>query len=809
MTSVRLPSRARIVIIGGGAVGCSIAYHLVKEGETDVLLLEKSGLTHGATWHAAGLVGQLRSKRNLTRLMQDSVALYGRLAAETGQATEWKAAGSLRLASSEARWSELKRSVSTARSFGFDIHTVGPTEAQKMFPLITLDGVVGAVFVPTDGYVDPTGLTMAMAKGARAGGAKLVEGVLVTGIETKGRRATRVRTDHGAVECEVLVNAAGMWADRIGAMAGVKVPAVAVEHQYMVTEKSDQIPKGLPTLRDPDKAFYLKPDVAALVIGGWEPNTVPFGRGGASFDFGRELLPPNFDRFEQIALPAAERLPILNSLGIRTLINGAIPISPDGEPILGLAPELDNMFVACGFTSGIAASGGAGRAIAQWIVHGEPERDLWAFDIRRFGQHHMSGRYRYERAVESYHRYYLIHWPVEELSTGRGGRRSPLYPLLKAKGAVFGSRFGWERPNWFATGGTRPVDVPSFEGRPSWFEAVAAEHKATRERVTLFDQSSFSKFEIDGPGAFKALQRIAANDLDRPAGMAIYTQLCNARGGIEADLTFMRLGESRFYVVTGSGFGVRDGGWIQRHLPTDGSVAFRDVTSARAVINICGPRSRDVLAKVAEGDVSNAVFPYLGARELRIGYAPVLAVRITYVGELGWELHMPVEYAAHVYEALSEAGAEFGIADAGYRTIETLRLEKRYLYWGADITPDYTPYEAGLGFAVALDKGDFIGRDALVRAKAEGSKRRLVTLLLDEPVPVYGGEAIFSADSRVLGVTSSGGYGHTIGKSVVYGYVAAEDAKAGRYEVEAFMRRVSATRIDKAPYDPERKKLLA
>jgi sarcosine dehydrogenase len=809
VNEVRLPSRARVVVIGGGAVGCSIAYHLVKEGEKDVLLLEKSGLTHGATWHAAGLVGQLRSKRNLTRLMQDSVALYGQLTAETGQETEWKPAGSLRLASSEARWSELKRSVSTARSFGFDIHAVTPAEARKMFPLITLDGIVGAVFVPTDGYIDPTGLAMALAKGARAGGAKLVEGVLVTGIETKGRRATRVVTDKGTVECEVVVNAAGMWADRIGAMAGVKVPAVAVEHQYMVTEKSAEIPKGLPTLRDPDKAFYLKPDVSALVIGGWEPNTVPFGRGGVPFEFGRELLPPNFDRFEQIALPAAERLPILEKLGIRTLINGPIPISPDGEPILGLAPELDNMFVACGFTSGIAASGGAGRAIAQWIVHGEPERDLWAFDVRRFGLHHMSGRYRYERAVESYHRYYLIHWPVEELSTGRGGRRSPLYPLLRDRGAVFGSRFGWERPNWFAPAGAEAKDVPSFEGRPSWFEAVAAEHRATRERVTLFDQSSFSKFEIDGPGAFAALQRIAANDLDKPAGTAIYTQLCNDRGGIEADLTFMRMGENSFYVVTGSGFGVRDGGWIRRHLPADGSVSFRDVTSAKAVINICGPRSREVLAKVAEGDVSNAAFPYLGARDLRIGYAPVLAVRITYVGELGWELHVPVEYAAHVYETLRDAGAEFGIADAGYRAIETLRLEKRYLYWGADITPDYTPYEAGLGFAVALDKGDFIGRDALARARAEGPKRRLCVFLLDEPVPVYGGEAIYAADGRVLGVTSSGGFGHTVGKSIVYGYVPAEDTKATRYEIEAFMRRVPATRIDKAPYDPERKKLLA
>ena len=808
MTEASLPDRARIVIIGGGAVGCSIAYHLTGEGEKDVVLLEKSGITHGSTWHAAGLVGQLRSKRNLTRLMQDSVTLYGKLAAETGHETEWKPAGSLRLASSKERWSELKRSVTTARSFGFDIHPVSAEEAKKMFPLISLDGVIGAVFVPTDGYIDPTGLAMALAKGARMRGAKLIERVLVTGIEVRNRRATRIITDRGAVDCEVVVNAAGIWADRIGAMAGVKVPAVAVEHQYMVTEKSAEIPKGLPTLRDPDRNFYLKPDVAALVVGGWEPNTVPFGRGGVPFEFGRELLPSNFERFEQIVMPAAERLPILEKLGIRTLINGPIPISPDGEPILGRAPEVDNIFVACGFTSGIAGSGGAGKAIAQWIVHGEPERDLWAFDIRRFGAHHMSGRYRYERAIESYHRYYLIHWPVEELATGRGGRRSPLYPLLEAKGAVFGSRFGWERPNWFSTNGDGGRDVPSFEGRPSWFDAVAAEHKATRERVTLFDQSSFSKFEIDGHCAFAALQRIAANDLDRPAGTAIYTQLCNERGGIEADLTIMRLDENRFYVVTGSGFGVRDGGWIQHHLPRDGSVNFRDVTSSRAAINICGPRSREVLAKVADGDLANAAFPYLAAREIRIGYAPVLAIRITYVGELGWELHIPVDYAAHVYELLCEAGAEFGIADAGYRAIETLRLEKRYLYWGADITPDYTPWEAGLGFAVALNKPGFIGREALLKQRTEGPRRRLCVFLLDEPAPVHGGEAIYAADGRVLGVSSSGGYGHTIGKSLVYGYVPAADAKAERYEIEAFMRRIPASRIDQAPYDPERKRIL-
>jgi 4-methylaminobutanoate oxidase (formaldehyde-forming) len=802
-----IPERARIVIIGGGAIGCSIAYHLAKEGERDVVLVEKSGLTHGATWHAAGLVGQLRSKRNLTRLMQYSAELYGRLADETGQATDWRPVGSLRLASSAARWSELKRSVTTARSFGFDIHPMSPEEAKKTFSLMSLEGVVGAVFVPGDGYIDPTSLTMALAKGARGGGVKMLEGVRVIGIEVKDRRATRVLTDQGAIACEIVVNAAGMWADRIGEMAGVRVPAVAVEHQYMVTEKSPEIPRDLPTLRDPDKGFYLKPDVGALAVGGWEPNTVPFGRTGVSFDFGRELLASNFERFEQIVVPAAARLPILERLGIRNLINGPIPISPDGEPIMGKAPELDNFYLACGFTSGIAASGGAGRALAQWIVHGEPELDLWAFDVRRFGHHHMSRRYRYERAVESYYRYYCIHWPVEEMHSGRGGRRSPLYPILAGKGAVFGSRFGWERPNWFAPASVAPEDAPSFEGRPNWFAHVAREHQAVRERVALFDQSSFSKFEIGGPGAFKALQRIAANNLDRPLGTAIYTQLCNERGGIEADLTISRTGENSFYVVTGSGFGVRDGHWIESHLPRDGAIVMRDVTSARAVINIGGPLSRKVLEKVADGDVSNQGFPFMGAREIRIGYAPVLAIRITYVGELGWELHTPTEYAAHVYELLWRAGVEFGIADAGYRAIETCRLEKRYLYWGADITPDYTPYEAGLGFCVALKKGDFIGRDALVRAKEQGVRRKLCMFVLERPVSVYGGEAIWRA-GKVLGVTTSGGYGHTIGRSIVFGYVPSEEAGHGDYEIEAFGERVPAARIDKAPYDPERKQIL-
>jgi 4-methylaminobutanoate oxidase (formaldehyde-forming) len=490
------------------------------------------------------------------------------------------------------------------------------------------------------------------------------------------------------------------------------------------------------------------------------------------------------------------------------VINGPIPISPDGEPIMGLAPERDNFYVACGFTSGIAASGGAGKAMAEWIVEGEPGLDLWAFDVRRFGSHHMSAKYLAERSVDSYWRYYQIHYPIEELLSARGGRRSPLYPLLAAKNAVFGSRFGWERPNWFAPAGSEAIDKPSFEARPNWFGPVGAECRAARERAVLIDQSSFSKYEISGPGAFATLQRLAAGDLDKPKGALVYTQLCNERGGIEADLTFARLDENRFYMVTGSAFGVRDMGWIRKHLPTDGSVTVQELTSARATLNLAGPRSRDILQAVVESDVSNEAFPYMTTRELRLGLAPVLALRVTYIGELGYELHLPSEYAAHVYELLWAAGRDLGLADAGYRAIDSLRLEKRYLYWGSDITPDYTPYEAGLGFAVSLKKkSDFIGRAALEKAKAAGPRRRLVTLLVDADVQLYGGEAI-RRNGKVLGVTSSAGWGHTIGKAIALGYVPTDEAGHDDYEVEAFTRRHTAQRIAGAAVDPQRAKIV-
>lgn len=798
---------ARIVIIGGGAIGTSIAYHLAKAGESSVAILEKSGLTHGATWHAAGLVGQLRSKRNLTRMMQYSAELYGKLTDETEVATDWKPVGSLRIASSDERWLEIKRAHGQAKAFGLEMALVGPSEAKNIFPYMTETDVVGAAFIPADGHIDPSGLTQALAKGARKGGVKIHEGVTVEGFNIEDGRISQVITDHGTINCEIVVNAAGLWARQIARMAGITLPAGVVEHQYLVTEKGLDLDPKTPTVRDPDNNFYLKPDVGGFAIGGWDKLPRAISDPGLPVNFGRELFASNFDQFEEIILPAADRVPILNELGVQTLINGPIPISPDGEPIMGQAPSISNLFMACGFTSGIAASGGAGWCMANWILEGDPGMDLWAFDLRRFGPHHGNIHVLNERAQESYSKYYEMHWPNEEMETVRGARRSPLYETLKSKGAVHGSKFGWERPNWFAPEGTAARDEPTF-GRANWFEHVGNEHRAVRDGVALFDQSSFSKFEVRGSGATEFLNHLAVANIDRAPGSAIYTQLCNERGGIEADLTIMRIADDHFYIVTGSGFGIRDGQWIRSHLPDDGSVTMRDITSAKAVINIQGPKSREVLARVTEGDISNDAFPYMTCRNIQIGYATGLAVRITYVGELGWELHVPTEFAAHVYERLSNAGQEFGIVDAGYRAIDCLRMEKRYLYWGADISPDYSPLQAGLGFCIDWNKGDFIGRGALLREKEDASKDLLRCYLLDEDVPVYGGETMI-LDGKVIGITTSGNFGHSIGKNIVFGYLSRELAKLPIIEIECFGRMIKATLSTKPPYDPSRENLLA
>ena len=799
---------ARIVIVGGGAIGTSVAYHLARAGERDVLVLEKSQLTNGCTWHAAGLVGQLRGKRNLTRLMQNSVAVFDRLEKEADAAIDWKKVGSLRLAASADRWSEIRRSMTQAKSFGVECDALSADEAKSMFPYIETKGIEGAAYIPGDGYIDPYALTHAFAKAARAGGVKVEEGVTVTGVTVKDRRVTGVVTDHGTIGCDILVNCAGLWAKRLGEMAGVKLAAGVVEHQYFLTEKALDFDPSLTTLRDPDHNFYLKPDTGAFAIGGWEEGSMGCWRGRPPLEFGRELFPANMDRLELFALPAAERLPVLNEIGIQTVINGPIPVSADGEPIMGLAPELDNFFVACAFTAGIAASGGAGEAMGNWIVHGDPGMDLWAFDVRRFGAVHAQGRYLEERAIEAYAAYYKIHWPGEEAEAGRDLRRSPLYGRLKQAGAVYGSKFGWERPNWFAPEGMEPKDGPSFEDKPNWFDAVGAECQAIRERVALIDQSSFSKFELTGPGAHAALDKIAANKVPDAPGRAVYTQLCNAQGGIEADLTIIHTGPERFLVVTGSGFGVRDKSWIERQLPDDGSVMIREVTQAWATLNLCGPRARDVLQAVSDDAVSNEALPFLSAQMIEVGLAEVLAVRIGYVGELGWELYVPQDYAGHIYDTLWQAGEAHGIANAGYRAVEACRLEKGYAYWSSDIGPDVNPYEAGLGFCVALDKGEFTGRSALEEIRGENRRRRLVTLALEGFVPLHGSEPVLS-DGEVLGSVSSAGYGYAVGHSIAFAHLPAEIGAGHALEIEAFGKTYAAKATKRCLYDAGMERLKA
>jgi 4-methylaminobutanoate oxidase (formaldehyde-forming) len=795
----------KIVIIGAGAIGCALAYSLARAGETDVLVLEKAQITHGSTWHAAGLVGQLRGKRALTRLMQNSVAVFDRLAEETGLPVDWKKVGSLRLAASEARWSEIRRSMQLAKSFGFEAHQVTPAEAKDLFPFIDPKGVVGAAYIPSDGYIDPYALTMAYAAAARRAGIRIEEGVTVTDVPVEGRRALGVVTDHGTISADIVVNCAGYWARRVGAMAKVALAAGVIEHQYFVTEKGLDFPARLTTLRDPDKNFYLKPDVGgSLAIGGWEDGAPGCWKQWPPFDFARELFPANMDRLSLFALPAAERLPILNDIGIRTIINGPIPVSADGEPVMGLAPELDNFYVACGFTAGIAASGGAGEAMANWILHGDPGLDLWPFDVRRFGPPQARAAYLEERASEAYGAYYKIHWPGEESHSARGLRRSPFHAALGEAGAVFGSRFGWERPNWFRSSDPSATETPSFEGQPGWHGAVAAEVRAIREGVALIDQTSFSKFEIAGAGAGAALNRIAAGQLEGAPGRVIYTQMLNERGGIEADVTFLHLGPDRYLMVTGSGFGIRDSNWLARQLPP--GIMLRDVTSAYATLNLCGPKAREVLARVSDADLSNAAFPFLALREIEIGMAPALAARVGYVGELGWELYIPADYAAYVFEQLSAAGAASGLRHAGYRAIESCRLEKGYLYWSSDISPDTTPVEAGLGFAVAWNKGDFTGRAALEKIRAAGPARKLVTLWVPGFAPFLGGETVLHEGRAVASLTSAG-YGHHLGRSIGFTYLPREIADQPAFTIEAFGVAHAATRGPRCLYDAKMERL--
>jgi 4-methylaminobutanoate oxidase (formaldehyde-forming) len=805
--------QARAVIVGGGVAGCSIAYHLTQMGWRDILLVEQGELTSGSTFHSAGLVGQLRSSVALTKLMMYSVDLYGRLRAETGRDPGWRPVGSLRLASSPERMAELRRQAGWAKTFGLPLELISAHDAVELFPVMTAEGIEGAAYLPTDGHIDPSGLAAALADGARAGGARFLTGTRVVGIGVAGGRVREVVTDRGTIRTDVVVNAAGQWAPEVGRMAGVTVPLVAMAHQYLVTRPIAGVRRDFPTMRDPDRLVYFREEVGGLVMGGYERNPAAWGVDGIPRDFTHALLEPDWTRFHDLMANAIARVPALEQAEVIRLINGPEAFTPDGEFILGEAPGLRGFFVAAGFCAhGIAGAGGVGQAMAEWIVEGRPNLNLWAMDLRRFGPHYRSRQYTLERTLEVYGTYYDIHFPFEERRAGRGLRLSPTYPSLRALGAAFGEKAGWERPNWFAVNadGLAPTHEPRGWARRHWSPAIEAEHRATRQRAALFDLTSFSKIEVVGPGALGFLQRLADNDLDRPVGRVTYTQLCNARGGVECDLTVTRLAPDRFLLITGTAFGTHDLAWIRQHLPPDGTVDARDATSGRACLGLWGPAARDILRAVTPDDVSNAAFPYLTARPIAAGRVPVLAVRVTYVGELGWELYAPMESGREVWHALWEAGRPFGLVAGGYRAIESLRLEKGYRYWSADVTPEETPDEAGLGFCVRLDKGDFLGRAAIVAMRERGLARRLCCLVLADGAQVaLGGEAIHAA-GRVVGRVTSGGYGYTVGQSIAYGYLPIGWTRPGtEVAVELFGEYVPAVVVREPLYDPQGERVRA
>jgi sarcosine dehydrogenase len=805
-----LPSQAAIVVIGGGIIGCSTAYHLARDHKADVILLEQGRLTSGSTWHAAGLVGQLRSSASITRVLKYSVELYKGLEAETGLATGWKMTGCLRLATNRDRWTEFRRLATTAKSFGMEMQLISPSEVKKMWPLMDLSDLVGASWLPTDGQASPSDITQSLAKGARMHGAKIFEGVRVTGFEMKDGRIVKVKTNQGDVACEKVVNCAGQWARQVGAMAGINVPLQPVKHQYIITEKIDGLAADAPTIRDPDRRTYFKEEVGGLVMGGYEPNPQPWTTGDVPDEWEFRLFDDDYDHFEQHMTQAIARVPALETAGVKQMINGPESFTPDGNFILGSAPECKNMFVGAGFNAfGIASGGGAGWVLAQWVADGEAPLDLWVVDIRRFSGLHRDRQWVADRTLEAYGKHYTISFTHEEYESGRPSIVSPLYERLKQHRAVFGSKLGWERPNWFAPKGMEPEDVYSM-GRQNWFEAVGDEHRHVREKVGIFDQSSFAKYELSGRDALRAIDWICANDVAKPAGRLTYTQLLNSRGGIEADLTVARLTEEKFYIVTGTGFRTHDFARIEDHIGVGLEAKVVDVTEAFGTLSLMGPRARDVLSAVTDADVSNAAFPFGHVREIAIAEHTVRALRITYVGELGWELHAPIAATGEVFDALMKAGAPHGVRPVGYRALESLRLEKGYRAWGSDITPNDTPFEAGLGWAVKLWKNtDFLGRRALEKVAGEALKKRFVGFTVDDPDVVLLGRETILRNGEPVGYLTSGGYGYTIGKNIGYGYVRNADGvsddflASGDYELVVAMDRAPAKIWLGPMYDPK------
>ena len=781
-----LPPHVQTLIVGGGIAGCSTAYHLTQLGRTDVLLLEQGRLTSGTTWHAAGLVGQMRPNRSMTGMSRYGIDLYSRLEAETSLATGWKQCGSLNVARTPERMQLLHKQAALARSFGVEVHVISPVEAGDKWPLMRTDDLQGALWIPGDGKANPTDLTMSLAKGARNRGAKLVEGVQVTGVliedGTSGPRVAGVHTLQdgvpGVVRCETLINCAGQWARQFGALAGVNVPLYSAEHFYIVTDRIDGVHPMLPVLRDPDGLIYYKEEVGGLVMGGFELAAKPWAMDPIPADFQFQLLGEDWDQFEPLMTNAIHRTPCLETAPIKMLLNGPESFTPDGNFILGEAPGLRGYFVCAGFNSaGIANSGGAGKLIAEWVVGGAAPQDLWEVDIRRFGAFTGNRRALAQRTAETLGLHYAMRWPRQELQSARPLRTSPLHDRLAARGAEFGSKNGWERANVFRPNGVDSLP-PHTLGTPGWLPWMQAEQHTTRTAVALYDQTSFGKLLLQGRDALAVLQRLCANQMDVPPGRLVYTAMLNARGGFESDCTVLRLAADRFLVVTGSAQPVRDADWIGRHIGADQHAALTDVSALWSVLSVMGPNARALLARLSPDDLSPAALPWGHSREIDLGLARVRAARMAYVGGPGYELYVPVEMARHVDIALQEAGADLGLRDAGYWALDALRIEAGRRAWGAELGPDETPFEAGLAAFVAFDKGcDFIGRDALLAARGQPLRKKLVTVVLDDPQAyAWGGEAL-TLGGQPVGELSSAGWSPQAGACVALGYLRGEAAR--------------------------------
>ena len=799
-----LPAQAEIVIVGGGIIGCSLAYHLTKLGKPDVLVLEQGRVTSGTTWHAAGLIGQMRPTRTMTRMSRYGIELYRTLEAETRQATGWKACGSVNVASTPARVIELKRTVARARSFGVEIELISPAEAGRLWPLLRTDDLLAAVWLPGDGKANPADLCQALAKGARAGGARIFEGVRVTGFTKQNDRVVGLETTAGTIACETVALCAGQWSRDLGRKAGVTVPLHSAEHFYIVTKRIPGVTPDLPVMRDPDGFIYYKEEVGGLLMGGFEPVAKPWGMGGIPENFEFQLLPEDWDQFEPLMRAAIHRTPCLETAEVRQLLNGPESFTPDGNFILGEAPECRGLFVAAGFNSaGIANAGGAGRLLAEWIVGGEPSVDLWDVDIRRFAGFHGNRAHLRERTVETLGLHYAMRWPRYELKSVRPLRRSPLYDRLAAKGARFGARMGWERANYFFSGAG---EVPYSYGRPRWLPYCLDEQRATRERVAIFDQTSFAKFLLQGRDALSVLQHLCANDIDVSPGRMVYTAMLNARGGFESDLTVIRLAETSFFLVTGTGQATRDRDWISRHIG-DAAAILTDVTSAWSVLSVMGPKAAALLARISPDDLSEVALPPGATAEIDLAFARVRAARTSYVGGPGFELYIPTEFVAGVYDALTDSGTDLGLKDGGYYAIDALRIEAGRRAFGAELGPDETPIEAGLMYAVKLNKGaGFIGREALLRQQERGPGKRLGLFVLDDPAAFpWGGEGILR-DGQPVGEVTSAGYSARLGRAVVMGYVRGDSPMtreallSGTYVIDIAGERVAAKPLAKPPF---------